>query len=99
MIYDSCRSSIRISWNARLVPKVFLGRSLHVDGISYYQLDATSGKIIEHKVEKLVINNSQVEPPYGIFSLVQHDMNSGMGVPAGVGAIIMEHAVDQGPTR
>jgi hypothetical protein len=26
-------------------------------------------------------------------------MNSGMGVPAGVGAIIMEHAVDQGPTR
>jgi len=65
MVYDFARSSIRISWNAVLVPKVPLGRPLHVDGISYYQLDRSSGKIVQHKIENLIINNSPVAPPYG----------------------------------
>lgn len=84
MVYDFCRSSIRISWNVVLVPKVPLGRPLHVDGISYYQLDADSGKIIEHKIERLVMNNRSVEPPYGILSLLQQDEFGRQGVPAGV---------------
>lgn len=86
MVYDFCRSSIRISWHCVLIPKFPFGRALHVDGISYYQLDVESGKIIEHKIENLIINNTPVAPPYGILSLLQQDA-LGMkphGVPAGV---------------
>jgi len=87
MVYDFCRSSIRISWHAVLIPKVPLGRPLHVDGCSYYQLNLDTGKINEHKLERLVMNNTPVVPPYGIWSLLQQDA-LGMrpqGVPAGVG--------------
>jgi hypothetical protein len=87
MVYDFPRSSIRISWNAVLVPKV-LGRPFYVDGISYYQLDRVSGKIIEHRVEKLMINNTPVAPPYGILSILQQDLlgvGRPVGVPAGAG--------------
>ena len=86
MVYDFCRSSIRISWHCVLISKVPLGRPLHVDGISYYQLDIESGKIIEHKIDTLIINNTPVIPPYGILSLLQQDA-LGMrpqGVPVGV---------------
>lgn len=92
MVYDFARSSIRISWHAVLVPKVSLlggGKPLFVDGISYYQLDRTSGLIHEHRIEKLMINNSPVVPPYGIWSLLQQDAlrgSSQRGVPVGVGA-------------
>ena len=93
MVYDFCRSSIQISWNVVLIPKVPLGRPLYVDGISYYQLDRESGKVIEHKIEKLLVNRTPMAPPYGIFSLIQQDMFGGaqrapQGVPAGVGALI-----------
>lgn len=95
MVYDFARSSIRISWNVRLVPKVSLlgGRKpVFVDGISYYQLDRTSGLIHEHKIEKLMINNTPVVPPYAIWSLLQQDALRGLsqrgaGVPVGVGAL------------
>jgi hypothetical protein len=30
---------------------MLLGRPLHVDGISYYQLDSESGLIVEHKID------------------------------------------------
>jgi hypothetical protein len=84
MVYDYCRSSIRISWHAVLIPKIPLGRPLHVDGISYYQLEAASGLIVEHKIENLVFNNTPVMPPYGIFSLLQQDALQMQ--PAGIGA-------------
>jgi Uncharacterized conserved protein (DUF2358) len=74
MVYDFCRSSIRVSWHAILVPKMPLGRPLHIDGVSMYKLDPTSGKIVEHKFESFVINNTPVAPPYGLFSLVQQDL-------------------------
>lgn len=85
MVYDFCRSSIRISWHAVLIPKV-VGRPLHVDGISYYQLDTVSGSITEHKIENLVINSKPVVPPYGILSVVQQDLLGGrpQKIPAGV---------------
>jgi len=90
MMYDFCRSSIRISWHVMLVPKVPLGGPLYIDGISYYQLDRSTGMIVEHKVEKLLINNRPVAPPYGILSLLQQDALRvrAHGVPVGVGAMV-----------
>ena len=86
MVYDFCRSSIRISWNVRLVPK-FVGRPVYIDGISLYKLDSQSGKIIQHKIEKLIINNTPVTPPYGIFSLLlQHEGAVVQPVPVGLAA-------------
>lgn len=89
MVYDFCRSSIRVSWHAVLIPKVPLGRPLHIDCISMYKVDASSGKIIEHKFEKLVINDTPVAPPYGIFSLMQRDLLGlkPQGAPVGGGGI------------
>jgi hypothetical protein len=54
-----------------------------------YRLDPTSGKIVEHKFEQLVINNTPVKPPYGIFSLMQQEViglagQPGVGIPAGI---------------
>jgi Uncharacterized conserved protein (DUF2358) len=93
ILYDSCRSTIRISWNAVLVPKIPLGRPLHVDGISYYKMDVPSGKILEHRIENLLINNTPVAPPYGILSLLQQDalrLSQPQGSPAGVGALMQQ---------
>jgi hypothetical protein len=89
MVYDFCRSSIRIAWHAVLVPKVPWGRPLHVDGISLYTLDPTSGLISQHKIEKLVINQSPAQPPYGILSLLQQDaLRLASPAPPLVGAIV-----------
>lgn len=92
MVYDFARQSIRISWNAVLVPKVVGNRrnALYVDGISMYKLDSESGKIIEHKVEQMLINNTPITPPYGIFSTLKEELlspNGGYGqrIPAGAG--------------
>lgn len=89
MVYDFCHSSIRISWNAVLIPKVAGLRPLYVDGVSYYTMSTTSGKIVEHRIEKLVINNNGVVPPYGILSLLQQDALrlQGAGVPVGASLI------------
>ena len=53
---------------------------MFVDGISVYTMDSASGKIVEHKVENLLINNSPVAPPYGIFGLVREEMSPGVAV-------------------
>eukprot|EP00980_Cylindrotheca_fusiformis_P030972 scaffold25694_cov127-Cylindrotheca_fusiformis.AAC.3 len=90
MVYDFCRSSIRVSWHIVLVPKVPLGRPFHLDGISNYKLDPTSGLIVEHQIDNLMINDSPVMPPYGIFSLLQQDLvgfssgKPGVSIPAGI---------------
>lgn len=90
MVYDFCRSSIRVSWHVVLVPKVPLGRPLHLDGISNYKVDPSSGLIIEHQIDKLMINDAPVVPPYGVFSLLQQDLigltsgKPGVSIPAGV---------------
>jgi len=84
LVYDFARSSIRVSWHAVLVPKMPLGKPLHVDGISMYRLGPESGKIIEHKLENLSINNTPIMPPYGVFSLLQQEWGLvGSGIPAG----------------
>jgi len=62
-----------------------MGKPLNVDGISMYRLETETGKIIEHKMENLSINNTPIMPPYGVFSLIQQEwgMGVGNGVPAG----------------
>lgn len=83
-VYDFARSSIRVSWHAVLVPKMPLGKPLHVDGISMYRLETETGKIIEHRLENLSINNTPIMPPYGVFSLLQQEWGLvGNGIPAG----------------
>ena len=86
MIYDFARSSIRISWNAVLVPKVVGNRrnALYVDGVSVYKMDV-NGKILEHKVEKMVMNGTPVVPPYGVFSALKEELLQGQRIPVGVG--------------
>jgi hypothetical protein len=93
MVYDFARQSIRISFNVMLVPKMVGNRqnSLYVDGISIYQMDSKSGTIVEHKVERLLVNNIPVRPPYGMLTeLLRPDPALqgqgglvGAGVPAG----------------
>jgi len=113
MIYDATRSQIRVSYNARLVPKLgmvaslglgFVGsvhRTVHVDGISVYSMDLSStytedehgniikndgaGKIIEHRIEKLLVNGAPLSPPY--FNSFGFEMvTSPSGQLAGAGA-------------
>ena len=85
LVYDFARSSIRVSWHAVLVPKMPMGKPLHVDGISMYRLETETGKIIEHKMENLSINNTPIMPPYGVFSLMQQEWGlvGAGGIPAG----------------
>lgn len=87
MIYDFARSTIRISWNVVLQPKLSIHGAnsddlLHVDGISIYKLDRKSGKIVEHRVERVLMNNIPLRPPYGIFSALNHQMQQ--ETPSGV---------------
>lgn len=88
MIYDFARQSIRISWNAVVVPKVIGNRrnALYVDGISIYKMDSKSGKIIEHRVEKMLINNIPVQPPYSVLSALRDELLQPQRIPVGVGA-------------
>ena len=93
MVYDWARSSIRISWNAELISKVSIGggkqNALYIDGISVYKIGAC-GKIVEHKVDKLMINNTPLKPPYGVFEALRSGVQLGGSpatVPVGVGAM------------
>lgn len=69
IVYDCARHNIRVSWNAEVVPKAIFGgdkTTLHVDGISVYELD-DHGKVVQHRVEHLMINDKPVETEQGIF--------------------------------
>jgi len=95
MVYDAARGQIRVSFNAVLFPKVasLVGgfgssiKPLHVDGISVYTLDRTrrvdggEGKILEHRIERILVNDVPVRPPY--FGLGQRANVQQQGVVAG----------------
>ena len=89
MVYDFARQSIRMSWNAVIVPKVVGNRrnALYVDGISIYKMDSKSGKIVEHRVEKMLINNIPIEPPYDVLTALREELMNpyGQRIPVGVG--------------
>lgn len=89
MMYDFARSTIRISWNVMLVPKIVGNRhnALYIDGISAYKMDS-NGKIIEHRVEQMLINSRPIVPPYGVLSALRQELMNPQRVPVGVGAAI-----------
>lgn len=76
------KNSYRVSWNVELVPKMIYGgtrNTLHVDGISEYQLDRESGLITEHRVTHLLINDQAVRPANGIFNALKEFAGTGQG--------------------
>lgn len=84
LVYDWARNSIRVSWNAILVPKLGGVRNrVHVDGISVYEVDRGTGMIVKHTVEHLLLNDRPVFAPKGIFHAVNYDLVPASGVPAG----------------
>jgi len=74
MCYDKARQNIRIHWNAQVIPKAIFGgykTTLHVDGISVYELSKNSGNITQHRIEQLVINDNTFMPEQGIFAALR----------------------------
>lgn len=74
MCFDKARQNIRIHWNARVVPKAIFGgykTTLHLDGISIYELERMSGNITQRRLERLVMNDNQVSPENGIFAALR----------------------------
>jgi len=77
MVYDMARNNIRVSWNAEIVPKAIFGgtkTTLHVDGISVYEISQLEGKITQHRVERLVINDTPVQAEKGLWYALMHDV-------------------------
>mmetsp|Transcript_28127 Transcript_28127/g.81313 ORF Transcript_28127/g.81313 Transcript_28127/m.81313 type:complete len:510 (-) Transcript_28127:153-1682(-) len=83
LMYDTLRNSIRVSWNAVLVPRAIYGGDrnlLHVDGISVYDFDRTTGQIVKHHIEHLLLNGEPQRPQEGVFSAIRNQAVSD-GVP------------------
>lgn len=71
LMYSCVQLLCRVSWNVELVPKMIYGgtkNTLHVDGISEYYLDRSTGLVTEHKVSHLLINDQTIRPTNGIFN-------------------------------
>ena len=74
MCYDKARQNIRIHWNAQVIPKAMFGgykSTLHVDGISVYEISPASGNITQHRIERLLIDDTPVTPEQGIFAALR----------------------------
>ncbi len=84
----------RVSWNVELVPKAIMGgtrNTLHVDGISEYYLDRSSGLITEHRVSHLLINDQAVRPENGVFhALAEMSPVNPDGVPVFFGTELLD---------
>jgi hypothetical protein len=98
MCFDKARQNIRIHWNARIIPKAIFGgtkSTLHVDGISIYELDRVSGNITQHRLERLVMNDDYVTPEQGVFAaLRRHAIQSQVALSDGHHPIIMDNNVN-----
>lgn len=84
LVYDWARNEIRVSWNAEVVPKQIFGgvkTTLHVDGISVYVFDKKTGKIVQHRVEHLTINDIHVRPERGIIHALKKEVIEPNGIP------------------
>lgn len=87
MCFDKARQNIRIHWNANVIPRAIFGgekTTLHVDGISIYELDRQSGNITQHRLERLVINDNQITAEQGIFAALRKQAISSQsdGIPS-----------------
>jgi hypothetical protein len=84
LVYDWARNEIRVSWNAEVIPKAIFGgtkTTLHVDGISVYVFDKATGKIIQHRVEHLMINDKRIAPERGIIHALKKEVIEPDGIP------------------
>lgn len=84
LVYDWARHEIRVSWNAEVVPKAIFGgtrTTLHVDGISVYVFNQASGKIVQHRVEHLMINDTPIAPERGIIHALKKEVIEPDGIP------------------
>eukprot|EP00547_Thalassionema_nitzschioides_P007341 CAMPEP_0194210864 /NCGR_PEP_ID=MMETSP0156-20130528/9155_1 /TAXON_ID=33649 /ORGANISM="Thalassionema nitzschioides, Strain L26-B" /LENGTH=352 /DNA_ID=CAMNT_0038938275 /DNA_START=312 /DNA_END=1367 /DNA_ORIENTATION=- len=82
MVHDQCHNNIRVSWNTEVVPKKIFGgtkTTLHVDGISVYELNS-KGKVREHHIERLLINDKPFER--GIVAALQEKVVDTDFIPA-----------------
>lgn len=76
LCYDTARQNIRVSWNAEVIPKAIFGgvrTTLHVDGISVYEISRKTGMITQHRIERLVINDTPIRPQQGIFAVLRNE--------------------------
>ena len=74
MCFDKARQNIRIHWNAQVIPKAIFGgikTTLHVDGISVYEISRASGNITQHRIERLIINDYPIAPENGVFAAMR----------------------------
>lgn len=74
MCFDKARQNVRIHWNAEVIPKAIFGgqkSKLHVDGISVYEISRVSGNITQHRIERLVINDTPIVPEQGVFAALR----------------------------
>lgn len=94
MCYDTARDHIRIHWNAILQPRdVFGGTALgstHVDGISVYTLNPSTGRISQHRIEHLLYNDRPVMlPAEGVMGLLlmrrQEKEGTAVSIPSFIG--------------
>jgi len=84
LVFDWARNEIRVSWNAEVIPKAIFGgtkTTLHVDGISVYVFDKASGKIVQHRVEHLMINDTPIAPERGIIHALKREVVDEPGIP------------------
>jgi len=85
IVYDCARKDIRIAWHAYLVPRAIYGgeaNALYIDGISVYVLDRSSGLIVQHRVENLLLNDTPVKSPQSILEAMRVGVDEGTeGVP------------------
>lgn len=91
IVYDWARNNIRVSWNAVVIPKAIYGgdrNKLHVDGISVYEMDRSSGLITQHRVEHLLVNGNPVHAPKGVFHALTNNVAPGIPVAGGYGNFI-----------
>jgi len=85
IVYDCARKDIRLAWHAYLVPRAIYGgegNALYIDGISVYVLDRSSGLIVQHRVENLLLNDTPVKSPQSIVKAMRVGVEEGTeGVP------------------
>lgn len=74
MCFDKARQNIRIHWNAEVIPREIFGGSrttLHVDGISVYEISRMTGEIVQHRIEHLLMNNMPIQPQEGVIEALK----------------------------
>ena len=104
LCYDTARHNIRIHWHAIVVPREIFGgirTTLHVDGISVYELDPNCGNVTEHRIEQLLINDQPIVPEEGLIAALQdrHLQGVGSAIPTFSSVLEFRSFAPLGPLR